>query len=118
MEEKKPLVPLKEISRQDLKRQDAVYFLGLCAANQLEKLGIAVFTLSPDGKVAMPNPTHVYLDADAYMNEDIQSLPPFKWVRPILGQGKPQYVAWRNGELWEIEFEEPTITGDRHESSE
>ena len=106
---KKPEEQLSEISRADLKRQDAIYFLGLMAAKGLETLGQVTFMMSEDDKVAVANPTLVYLDAKAVVTDSSpsQEVPPFRWVRPILGQGRPQYVAWRNGELWEIEFEEP-----------
>lgn len=116
--ETKKVEPLTEISRPDLQRQDAIYFLGLMAARSLETLGQVTFLMSQDDKVAIANPTHVYLDAKAVVTDDPSGKsPPFRWVRPILGQGRPQYVAWKNGELWEIEFEEP-YESEQAESSE
>ena len=106
-ESKKLEEPLREISQHDLRRQDVVYFLGLMASRSLESFGQVTFMMGSDNKVAMANPVHVYLDANAIIEGDNQKLPPFQWIRPVLGQGKPQYVAWKNGELWEIVFEEP-----------
>lgn len=103
---KSSLPPLSDISVEDLRREDAIWFLGTMAAKGLEAFGQVNMVISGSGKVSIANPVHVYFDTSAWIDEDIDSLPPFKWVRPILGQGKPQYVAWRDGELWEIEFEE------------
>jgi hypothetical protein len=114
----KALPALQEIGRADLFRDDAVYFLGLMAAKGLAAFGMVTLTMGVDDKVCIANPVHVYLDAQAMVNDDVgeDQLSKFKWVRPILGSGRPQYTAWRNGELWEIEFtnepEEESGSGD------
>lgn len=106
--ERKDLEPLTEIGIADLRRQDAIYFLGMMAARGLELFGQVTLMISGDDKVAMANPVHVYLDVGAFISDqELPTHPPFRWVRPVLGQGKPQYVAWKEGVLWEIEFEEP-----------
>jgi hypothetical protein len=112
--EKISLEPLTEISRQDLRRQDAIYFLGLMVSKALESFGQVTLMMSQDDKVAVANPVHVYLDAKAVITDMGDPLPPFHWVRPVLGHGRPQYVAWKNGELWEISFNEPEQS-DGHE---
>lgn len=105
-EKAKSLPPLQDIGRKDLDRQDAIYFLGLMAAHGLKSFGQVNMVIGEDDKVCLANPIHVYFDAKAYIHDDTE-LPPFKWKRPVVSEGRPQYVAWRKGELWEIEFEEP-----------
>lgn len=97
------LPPLDEIGLEELYREDAIYFLGLMAAQGLRNFGQVTFIMGADQKVCVANPVHVYLDSQAVTSDDSPA-PPFKWVRPILGSGRPQYSAWKNGELWEIEF--------------
>jgi len=104
---KKALPPLTEISKQDLLRDDAVYFIGLMAAKSLMTFGQITLVMGASETVCVANPTQVYLDAGAIIDDEgLSEVPPFKWVRPILSSGRPQYVAWRDGELWEIEFED------------
>lgn len=104
--------PLRDINRDDLDRQDAIYFLGLMAAQGLKLFGQVNMIVGPNDKVCIANPVHVYFDANAYLQDNMEEIPPFKWKRPVVPDGKPLYVAWRNGELWEIEFEEePEIEG-------
>ena len=108
---KEALPPLQEIGRADLLRDDAIYFIGLMAAKGLAVFGHATLIMGADDKVCIANPTKVYLDAGAIITDDMPLgvEPKFKYVRPILATGRPQYVAWRDSELWEIEFtdEEP-----------
>ena len=103
---KEALPPLQEIGRDDLLRDDAVYFIGLMAAKGLAAFGQVTLIMGADDKVCIANPTQVYLDAGAIIADDMDPslVPKYKWVRPILGSGRPQYVAYRDGELWEIEF--------------
>jgi len=103
--------PLQDISRADLDREDAIYFLGLMAAHGLKLFGQVNMVMGMDDKVCLANPIHVYFDAAAYIHEDADHTPSFKWKRPVISEGRPQYVAWRNGELWEIEFEESEAEG-------
>jgi hypothetical protein len=115
---KQALPPLEEINRDDLLRDDAVYFIGLMAAKGLMAFGQVTFLMSADDKVCLANPTQVYFDVGAAIVDDMDPslVPKYKWVRPILGSGRPQYVAYRDGELWEIEFvdesEEEPSSGD------
>ena len=103
---KEALPPLREIGRSDLMRDDAIYFIGLMAAKGLAAFGHATLIMGADDKVCIADPIKVYLDAGATITDDT---PPdeemkFRYVRPILPTGRPQYVAWRDSELWEIEF--------------
>jgi len=105
------LPPLQEIGRAELLRDDAVYYLGLMAAKGLTAFGQITLIMGADDKVCVANPVHVYLDAQAIIDDamPVDQVPNFKYVRPVLGSGRPQYCAWKEGELWEIEFidEEP-----------
>jgi hypothetical protein len=115
---KQALPPLEEIGRKDLLRDDAVYFIGLMAAKGLAAFGQVTLIMGSDDKVCIANPTQVYLDVGAVINDDSDPalLPKFKWVRPILGSGRPQYVAYRDGELWEIEFVDESEDESEEES--
>jgi hypothetical protein len=95
---------LQDIGVGDLVREDAIYFLGMMAAHGLRNFGQVTLIVGGNDKVCVANPVHVYLDSQAMLNEDLEKLPPFRWVRPVLGSGKPQYCAMREGEMWEIEF--------------
>lgn len=99
-----PPIQTSEITRDNLMSDEAILYLGAVVAKSLELFGQVNLLLSGSGSVAIANPVHVYFSVDAYTDEDVHEAPPYKWVRPVLGQGKPQFVAWRNGELWEIEF--------------
>jgi hypothetical protein len=103
---KKPPIQQSEITRDNLMSDEAILFLGAMAAKSLELFGQVTFLMSGSGGVAVANPVHVYLDTSAWLDDDARALPKYRYVRPVLGQGKPQYVAWKNGELWEIEFED------------
>lgn len=99
------LPPLQEIGRAELLRDDAVYYLGLMAAKGLTAFGQITLIMGADDKVCVANPVHVYLDAQAIIDDvSVDQVPDYKYVRPVLGSGRPQYCAWRDGELWEIEF--------------
>lgn len=97
----------RDIHVSDLLREDeeggriAAWFTqlaGLC----LRGAGSVTFILDDDQNVRWANPVHVYLDENAVLEETPGRA--YRWLRPIVGEGKPQYVAWRNGQLWEIEF--------------
>ncbi len=99
--EDSPHVPTVELNRSNLETQPAIEMLGAIAAGGLKEYGQATFVMRPDGGVAFANPAHVHIHPDAV--PDIADRP-FREVRPILGTGRPQYVVWKNGILWEIEF--------------
>lgn len=101
MEEEDRSVPTVELSRDNLQTQPAIEMLGTIAAGSLKEYGQATFVMRPDGGVAFANPTHVHVHPQAV--PDLQDRP-FRTVRPILGNGRPAYVVWKNGMLWEIEF--------------
>jgi len=105
-----PQEQLSEVGLHELTNPNIWTFLGGLAAKQLTSFGQVTFLISDTNHVAMANPVHVYLGADAIVNgEEVSEVPPYRWVRPIIGSGKPQHVAMRDGQLWEIEFinEEP-----------
>lgn len=102
---KEVLLPLREIGRADLMRDDAVYFIGLMAVKGLAAFGHATLIMGADDKVCIADPTKVYLDAATAIADDTPDEElKFRYVRPILPTGRPQFVAWRDSELWEIEF--------------
>ena len=104
---------LAGLSKEDLRQKANLLHLGeLCAAALASQGQIHLF-LHEDGTLRIANPLHVYLDAAALSEDGHQ--PKFRWRRPVLGADKPQYVAWRDSQLWEIEIlgeEEPDeVTG-------
>ena len=112
---------MREIDINELQqRGDAIFYLGLMAARGLKEHGTFTFLVREDGKIAMPNPTYVHIEAGALLVDEGDKLPPYRFVRPVLGSGKPQYVAWRDGTLWEIEFtrQAQTTTGDQDGNSQ
>ena len=92
-----------DLTLEALDNEAAVVFLGWWVANSLKKLGQVTLIVNSQDKVAMANPVHVFIGPLAFLDESEKD-PKFRWVRPILGQGTPQTVAWRDGELWEIEL--------------
>lgn len=101
-----PSIPTVELTKENLRSQAAIDMLGAIAAGSLKEYGQATFIMRPDGGIAFANPAHVHVHPQAV--PDITDKP-FRTVRPILGTGRPAYVVWKNGMLWEIEFvdEEP-----------
>ena len=82
---------------------DARALLASIAAQCLKGAGRVAFMLDEDGNVRWVNPTQVLLLEGAL---DDQPDRPYRWLRPAIGDGQPTFVAYRQGELWEIEFEE------------
>lgn len=91
-----------ELSKENLETAGSVEILGAIAAASLKHYGQATFVMRPDGGVAFANPDHVHILPEAV--EDIGDQP-FRLVRPLLGDGRPAYVIWKDGILWEIEPE-------------
>lgn len=94
-------IPTVELTRDNLETQPAVEMLGAIAAGGLKEYGQATFVMRPDGGVAYANPAHVHIHPAAV--PDIEDKP-FRTVRPVIGTGRPEFVVWKNGILWEIEF--------------
>lgn len=90
-----------EINRTNLDSLGAVATLGAWAAAFLKECGKAVFVLNPEGEVTWANPVLVDVPIDSV--KDLSDRP-YRFVRPILTDGRPQFVALRDGRLWEIEF--------------
>lgn len=96
-----PPQPMVEMTKDNLDTLGALETLATIAAAGLKQYGQVTFIMRPDGGVAFANPAHVHVHPQAI--EDLGDKP-YRFVRPILGDGRPNYVAWKNGILWEIEF--------------
>lgn len=106
-----PRESLEEIGLHELENPNVWAFLGGLASHQLRAFGQVTFVIGATDKVVMANPVHVYLDVSAVVEgEDVEKVPAYRYLRPVIGSGRPQYVAMRDGQLWEIEFidEEPS----------
>jgi tRNA1(Val) A37 N6-methylase TrmN6 len=100
-EEKDVEQPTVEMTRENLETLAAAETLAAIAIAGLKQHGQATFVMRPDGGVAFANPAHVHIHPQAV--PDIEDKP-FRYVRPILGEGRPSFVVWRDGILWEIEW--------------
>jgi hypothetical protein len=99
------LVNEVDVGPQELRRRDVIFHLGELAAAGLSSVGQVTLIMNPSGNVCIANPLHVFMAPESVLDEDTEEVPPFRWVRPVLGSGRPQYAAWRDDQLWEIEFE-------------
>lgn len=99
---KKRAAGYRDITLDNIDSPEAQIWLGLLTADQLKAMGSVTLFVAEDGGIRAANPLHVYLDGP----EVYEGLPSnrYRWLRPIVGEMKPQYVAWRDGQLWEIEF--------------
>lgn len=95
-----PQQPMGEMTRDNIDSIEALETLATIAAAGLRHYGQVTFVMRPDGGVAFANPAHVHIHPQAI--EDLGDMP-YRFVRPILGDGRPNYVAWKDGILWEIE---------------
>lgn len=93
-----------EVTLEHLDAPGIQSWIGGLAASQLKAMGTVTLFIGDDNKLRVANPVHVYLGPEAVIDEDEQEPRPFRWVRPILGEAKPQFAAWKDGTLWEIEF--------------
>jgi hypothetical protein len=90
-----------EVSIADLDKMEVVTWLGVLAAMSLQKAGVVTFFVDDAGTVQLANPLGVFLDIRRMQ----APTKPFRFVRPILMNNRPQYVAIKNdGTLWEIEY--------------
>lgn len=92
----------KDLTVGDLGTPDAVVWVGSNACEFLRAFGTVTFYIDEAGCVRVANPLNVYLtDELAHPPEGVE--PTF--VRPILSDRKPQYVARKpDGSLWEVEY--------------
>jgi len=102
MPEKKPIPQLdEEMNKDNIGTPAAMEMLGVVAAASLKNYGQATFVMRPDGGVAYANPAHVHVHPQAI--EDLADRP-YRLVRPILGDGRPNFVVWKDSILWEVEL--------------
>lgn len=104
MSEKKKAEQKVDLTRHHLSNPRTQLWLGSLAATHLNAVGTVTLFLGEDGKVRVANPLHVYLDGPAMMGDEDFGKRSFRWVRPVVGEAKPQYAAWKDGTLWEVEF--------------
>jgi len=78
-------------------------YMGACAKSSLEHFGIAVLYVDKDRVIRLANPAGVFIQPGA----DVEA-PPGKavWVRPIVGEARPRWIGWRDGQPWELSFEQ------------
>jgi hypothetical protein len=95
-----------ELDALTLASPAGVVALGQMAATSLQAFGTCTFILDEQGKVRIVNHFHVFVSAEAAYPPPGQE-PVF--VRPVLTNKKPQYVAVRpeDGSVWEVEFQTP-----------
>jgi hypothetical protein len=96
-----PQEPAVDLTREILDSPAAIEMLGILTAASLKKYGEAHFVMRPDDGVAFVEPWHVAMEPQA-VREIFEK--PFRFVRPILGNGQPQLTVWKGGVLWEIEL--------------
>lgn len=92
-----------DMTRENLATAEAVEMLGRISAASLKQYGQVTFVMRPDGGVAYANNDFVHIEPQAV--PDLVDRP-HRLVRPILGDGRPQYVMWKDGILWEVAFDE------------
>ena len=100
-----PKQPSVELHRDKLLTPEAVVTLGGLCAQALSKVGVVTLLVRPDGFVAYATPFYVHVERDAVPDPELLNRP-YRFVRPILSDGKAKFVAWKDRELWEIAFEE------------
>jgi len=100
-EEKSPPQQMMDMNRSNLETFEALEMLAKIAVAGLKNYGQVTFVMRPDDGVAFANPAHVHIHPQAI--EDLGDKP-YRIVRPILGDGRPSFVIWKDGILWEIEF--------------
>jgi hypothetical protein len=93
--------PVADMTRENLETFGAAETLAAIAVAGLKQHGQVTFVMRPDGGVAFANPAHVHIHPQAV--PDIAE-GNFRYVRPILGDGRPNFVVWRDGILWEVEL--------------
>lgn len=74
-------------------------WIGRFIAVALRDFGIVTVFVGDDGCVRTVSPTEVYLTPGALDEVEEGDI---EWLRPIVSDGKPRVVAWRDGEPWEV----------------
>ena len=96
------------VTTENLMTPAAFYTLGALAAKALQAVGNVTLVVRPDRAIAYANPAKVHIMHDAVPDATLLERP-FHYVRPILSDGKPQFVGWHGGKLWEVEFDEVDV---------
>ena len=90
---------------------DCLVQMGLLCAKALLLFGTANLYVDEQGGINMANPTAVFLNADAVKVPHREPV----YTRPVMMSGRPQYVALRDGALWEVEY--PEVPNEPQDSS-
>jgi len=92
-----------EITRDMLETIPVIQELGVLAVRSLKDVGVITLLVRPDGRIAHANPMYVHVERNAVPDPALLERP-YRYVRPVVSDGKARFVAWRAGRLWEIEF--------------
>lgn len=91
----------KDVSIRNLDEPDVLAWLAALCSVHLKVAGSVTFFIDEDGYVQLANPLGVFLDIERMKAPE----KPYRFVRPIITDGRPQYIAVReDGTIWEIEF--------------
>jgi hypothetical protein len=93
-----------DIDINSLGRPEAIVGLGQTVAAGLLTFGTCTFAVNEQGKIVVLNPQAVFIDSQ------VAQPPPgteMKFIRPVLSNRKPKYVALHpeHGGMWEVEFQ-------------
>lgn len=105
---------VQDLTLPNLDTVDAIFELGRQTASMLKSFGSASFLVDEQGAVRLVNPLLVFFDHRASNVPETEPV----FVRPILTNGRPQFVAKKpDGSLWEVEYPNELAT-DSEESEE
>ena len=96
-----------DITKEKLDNPDTASFLGHVAAAFLKEAGTCTLFIDEYGFVRVANPVHVYLDTQA--TEEPPTDAEVRFIRPVVGEAKPQWVQMKDGRLWEVAFEREEV---------
>jgi hypothetical protein len=100
---------LFEINREDLINPGVYTEIGKQVAYLLTRHRVVTLFVHNDDSICFANPLHIYLDANedgVYLDSQHALTPPpepYRLTRPVIAEGRPQWVVWRRGQLWEVE---------------
>lgn len=99
----------EDLTLENIASADAVVYLGKIVVTQLLSFGTCTLIADEQGSIRTLNPYSVFVDGDAaHPPEGVEPV----FVRPILTQRRPQYVARKeDGTLWEIEYQKVSEDG-------